>query len=262
MRIDVYLNSDAQPFQSLTPPEKFALDTTSLPDGRHKLRFVAIDRDGVTSERVIRISVQNGPSIVVHGISEDDVVQGTINVLANAYSSRRGDEFEPMRIETPAPIPTWAWVLFLCIFGWGAGYLALELTSHSGVAVFDDQTTSKSEAPADPAKSDEGWAVLGAQVYGNTCSSCHQVNGAGLPGVFPSLIGNSVVRADDPKEHILAVLNGVSGKVIDGIAYVAPMPPFGGLLSNEEIAAVINHERSQWGDPATTISAGDVEAER
>ena len=92
MRIDVYLNSDAQPFQSLTPPEKFALDTTSLPDGRHKLRFVAIDRDGVTGERVIRISVQNGPSIAIHGISEDDVVQGL--GLFEAFQQRRLEAIE------------------------------------------------------------------------------------------------------------------------------------------------------------------------
>ena len=109
MRIDVYLNADALPFQTLTPPETFELDTTTLPDGIHTLRFVAVDVDGVSSERTIRFCVQNGPAIAVHGITQDDVIQGSVDVLANAYSVRIGDEFEPMRIESPVPIPTWAW---------------------------------------------------------------------------------------------------------------------------------------------------------
>ncbi len=129
MRIDVYLDGDRDPFQTLVPPEKFQLNTTFMSDGPHQLRFIVIEDDGVASERTIRFTVQNGPSIAVHGIVDGDTVQGKISVLANAYSSKMGDEFEPLRIESPVPIPTWAWVLFLSVLAWGAGYVSLELNA-------------------------------------------------------------------------------------------------------------------------------------
>jgi len=98
---------------------------------------------------------------------------------------------------------------------------------------------------------------LGAKVYGNNCSSCHQANGAGLAGVFPPLKGNSVVLDEDATDHILAILDGVQDKVIDGVAYASPMPGFASVLSDDEVAAVVNHERTQWGNKAKVV---DVEA--
>jgi cytochrome c oxidase cbb3-type subunit 2 len=40
------------------------------------------------------------------------------------------------------------------------------------------------------------------------------------------------------------------------------MPPFGPQLSDEQIAAVMNHERTSWGNAARTVSAADVAAVR
>lgn len=97
----------------------------------------------------------------------------------------------------------------------------------------------------------------GAPLYSANCASCHQANGAGLPGAFPSLVGNDVVTADDPEEHIHIALFGLQGKTIDGVDYSSPMPAFD-FLSDEELAAVINHERTSWGNDAPTVSAGDV----
>jgi len=98
----------------------------------------------------------------------------------------------------------------------------------------------------------------GDAVYGKHCVACHQINGAGLPGAFPSLVGNATVLNDDPKEHINVVLNGLKDKVIDGVSYAVPMPGFSSLLSDEEIVAVINHERSQWGHDAKLITIDSV----
>ena len=106
MRIDVYLDGGSDPIASLEPPETFKIDTTKLNDGPHTLHFKAIDADGSTSVRDTRFTVRNGPGIAVHGIRDNDVVSGEVAVLANAYSSKVGDIFEPMRIESPVPIPT------------------------------------------------------------------------------------------------------------------------------------------------------------
>jgi cytochrome c oxidase cbb3-type subunit 2 len=76
--------------------------------------------------------------------------------------------------------------------------------------------------------------------------------------VFPPLKGDAVVTAADPSDHVLAVLNGVQGKTIDGITYAAPMPPLGALLSDEEVAAVVNHERTTWGHNAPLVTLEQV----
>ena len=185
MRIDVYLDGNDHPYKTLTPPENFQLDTASLSDGQHQLRLVVVEDDGVTSERTVRFTVQNGPSIAVYGIVDGDTVHGEISVLANAYSSKIGDEFEPLRIETPIPIPTWAWVLFLSVLAWGAGYVSLELNARRGLPAMV-AAPAKTE-DVDTAKTPSGAsAELGAQVYGNNCASCHQVAGGGLAGVLPT----------------------------------------------------------------------------
>ena len=263
MRIEVYIDDATEPLQVIDPPETFTLDTTTLNDGQHVLRLRAIDTGDAVSERVVPFLVQNGPEIAVHGIAAGDTVSGDVTMLANAYSSRIGDEFEPVRIETPAPIPTWAWVLFLAVLAWGAGYLSQEFHDRVDVpyastapAAASTGTGAVEEAAA------ASQAVHGEQVYGNTCASCHQGSGGGLPGVFPPLKGNPAVLAEDPADHINAILHGLSGKTIDGIRYPAPMPPFGALLSDADVAAVVNHERTQWGNDAPLVAEADVAARR
>jgi len=264
VRIDVYLDNNKSPIASLKPPKTFRLDTTKLNNGKHDLTFKATEEQSITSVRVVPFFVQNGPSIDIHGITDNDKLHGEISILANAYGSSAGDEFEPIRMETPKPIPTWAWVLFLSILAWGAGYISLEIHSRinpSGSTSQPTYATSISKQEISENSVDGGnasWQKLGLQVYGNNCSSCHQATGTGLPSVFPPLKGNSAVLANDPTVHINAVLYGVVGKTIDGVAYASPMPAFGISLSDEEITAVINHERTQWGNNAKLITPAEV----
>ncbi len=269
MRIEIYLDQDDTPFQTLVPPETFRLDTELLSDGPHQLRFRAIDEGKGISERRMSFNVQNGPAIAVHGIVDGDTLHGQVGILANAYGARAGDEFEPRRMETPVPVPTWAWVLFLTVLAWGAGYLSFEFSNHidsvmpPGASIERAATPQASGEPSAGGNGTaEAWVALGEQVYGVNCASCHQASGMGLPSVFPPLVNNAVVVDADPAQHIGAVLHGLSGKVIDGVAYVAPMPPFGGILSDAEIAAVVNHERTQWGNNAPIITADDVAEHR
>lgn len=284
MRIEIYLDDDKTPYQIITPPEEFSLDTEKMEDGEHKLTLKAINDGEVSSVRVMPFTVSNGPSIAVHGMVDQDTLSGTVSVLANAYGSRVGDEFEPLRMETPAPIPTWAWVLVLAVVAWSAGYITLEVhaealrkasiaavvnqdksTQDSDLGASKDITTAQStvstpnnnsQTPNEDGSFD--WSKLGDQVYGINCASCHQGNGTGLPGVFPGLVNNAVVMNEDPTEHIETILNGLVGKEIDGVNYASPMPAFGSSLSDEEIAAVVNHERTQWGNNAATVTPEDV----
>jgi cytochrome c oxidase subunit II len=89
----------------------------------------------------------------------------------------------------------------------------------------------------------EALMAQGEQVYNTFCASCHQVNGQGVPPVFPSLVGSPVVTG--PKEaHIDMILNGVPGTA---------MQAFGRQLDAAQIAAVTHYERHAWGN-----DAGDV----
>ncbi|WP_425456698.1 cytochrome c oxidase subunit II [Catenovulum sediminis] len=77
----------------------------------------------------------------------------------------------------------------------------------------------------------------GEKVYGAYCAACHQANGAGLPGVFPGLVG-SAITTGDVKEHIDIVVNGKKGTA---------MQAFAKQLTLAQIAAVVTYERNAWG---------------
>lgn len=115
-------------------------------------------------------------------------------------------------------------------------------------------------APAPPAKATAG--ADGATLYSNHCAACHQANGHGLAGVFPPLANDPVVVAADPAQHIATVLHGAQGRVIDGVTYPAAMPAFADQLTDIQIAAIIVHERSSWGNHASAVTAKDVAAVR
>lgn len=110
--------------------------------------------------------------------------------------------------------------------------------------------------PAGPYKFDP---AQGATLYANNCSACHQVTGMGLPGAFPPLKDNVAVLDPDPTKQIEVILHGLQGANVGGTVYPSVMPPFAGVLNDYEIANIVNHERSSWGNRAKLIKAEQVE---
>lgn len=98
----------------------------------------------------------------------------------------------------------------------------------------------------------------GAALYATYCQTCHQQNGEGLKGAFPSLKGSSIVNNDDPETHLSIILNGYTGRVSEGYP---PMPPIGATnnLSAEEISAIMNFERTSWGNTGKTTDPATIE---
>ena len=264
MRIEVFIDDESAPRYRLEPPAALELDTEGLPDGPHRLRIHAIEDSGPVGVEEIPFTVRNGPGIAVVGLSDGETIRGRIPLLVNAFASRPGDTFEPTRAETPAPIPTWAWVLFLIVAAWGMWFVATELRAYqeSMAAAMAAPGQASSAAGAPGAVRQPTWAALGEQVYGNKCSACHQLTGQGLPSVFPPLKGSAVVTAPDPTEHIRTVLHGLSGKTINGVAYGSAMPAFADQLTDEEVAAVLSYERTSWGNQASPVKPEDVLARR
>jgi cytochrome c oxidase cbb3-type subunit 2 len=104
-------------------------------------------------------------------------------------------------------------------------------------------------------------AAAGGQVFATRCASCHQATGAGVAGAFPPLAGDSVVNGPGAAQ-VDIVLNGLHGKVINGVTYASAMPAWRTILSDADIAAVITYERSSWGNHGASVAATDVATER
>lgn len=91
--------------------------------------------------------------------------------------------------------------------------------------------------------------ALGESTYVAYCAACHQVNGEGIPGVFPAL-KDSAVAIGDVKKHIDVVMNGVSGTA---------MQAFAKQLTKKEMAAVVTYERNAWGnDTGDVVQASEL----
>jgi cytochrome c oxidase cbb3-type subunit 2 len=102
----------------------------------------------------------------------------------------------------------------------------------------------------------------GKDLYVSQCSACHQVNGEGLPDMFPPLRGSGVVNRDDAAKHIHIVLYGMQDGRAGGVVYSTAMPPFAGTLSDADTADIIDYERSAWGNHGKPVTAAQVAAER
>ncbi|MCE4553907.1 c-type cytochrome [Roseateles cellulosilyticus] len=130
-------------------------------------------------------------------------------------------------------------------------------------------TTADIETPADwgdgrqagelaGVKPKGGAKVDGAALFSSLCAACHQATGQGLPGVFPPLAGSEWVQGRDSTTAAI-LLHGISGPLtVRGNTYNGAMPAFGGQLSDEQIAAVLTHVRSQWGNTAAPVTPETV----
>ena len=263
--IRIFLDGGATPIAEYDPPAVFELDTERLEDGPHTLRIEATAETGSRAIREIPFVVRNGPGIGVSGLEPGQVVRGTRHIIVNAYAGGRVEAWEPIRAETPAPVPTWAWVLCVIALAWGMFYVAREwrppaqfasTPTYAAWGASTLSTTARRPAAA-TAATDHG-----AELFRVTCANCHQANGEGVPGAFPPLAGDPVVASPDAAAHAQIVLFGLSGRVINGVHYTAQMPAWGAQLSDDEIAQIMNYERTAWGNAGTLTTTQAVAAVR
>ena len=100
--------------------------------------------------------------------------------------------------------------------------------------------------------------LSGVALYTANCQSCHQENGEGLKGAFPPLKGSKVVQDDNPELMVNIIMNGYTGRQKEGFG---PMPAVGTMnnLSADEIAAIMNHERSSWGNNSKQVTPEEIQ---
>ncbi|MFT0533634.1 c-type cytochrome [Castellaniella hirudinis] len=96
----------------------------------------------------------------------------------------------------------------------------------------------------------------GGQLYTANCVACHQANGAGVPGVFPPLSKSEWVDDGDGSVMVRIVLHGIHGPLtVEGAQYNGEMPHFQDKFSDEEVAAIVTHVRSSFGNTASAVDA-------
>jgi cytochrome c oxidase cbb3-type subunit II len=98
----------------------------------------------------------------------------------------------------------------------------------------------------------------GAMLYTNNCQSCHQQNGEGLKGAFPPLKGSKIVLDENPELFVDIIMNGYSGREKEGFG-VMPAVGTNNRLKAEEVTAIINHERTSWGNNGKKVTLEQVQ---
>ena len=104
----------------------------------------------------------------------------------------------------------------------------------------------------------------GKIVYDALCLNCHQPEGKGLPGVYPSIAESDWVKGDTAI-LIKIVLHGLSGPIkVNGSDFPQiaplPMPPMG--LDDQQMADVLSYVRAGFGNNASAVTPVEVKAIR
>ena len=92
--------------------------------------------------------------------------------------------------------------------------------------------------------------MTGEELFANVCQGCHMPDalGASGAGTYPSLAGNK--NLESPGYPIGLIVNGRRG-----------MPPFGDMMTDGQVAAVVNYVRTNFGnnfkDPVTAKDVQD-----
>ena len=90
--------------------------------------------------------------------------------------------------------------------------------------------------------------MTGEELFGNVCQGCHMPDAAGAIGAgsYPSLVGNRNLEASGYPVYL--VVNGRRG-----------MPGFGDMMTDGQVAAVVNYLRTHFGNNyQDVVTARDV----
>jgi mono/diheme cytochrome c family protein len=102
----------------------------------------------------------------------------------------------------------------------------------------------------------------GKIIYGNICAGCHQPHGGGNAGQAPALAGSEWVLAPGPNRLVRIPVAGLTGPIkVNGVEWALSMPSFAGpgMMSDEDVAAVVTYIRNSWGNKATPVTVEQVQ---
>lgn len=97
--------------------------------------------------------------------------------------------------------------------------------------------------------------VDGKALFTANCQACHQANGEGLKGAFPSLKGSPIVNGENLELYVDIIMNGYDARAEYGVmAAVGTNMDF----NEHQVAAIINYERSSWGNTGKKVSPEEI----
>lgn len=157
--------------------------------------------------------------------------------------------------ENFSPMPLFLVALFMGFAFWAGIYL-VKFSGDFGPFHYDE--TKKPGVATDTGPREVDMMALGKRIYSQNCVACHQADGNGLPGVYPTLVNSDWVQ-DNPDRLIKVILAGLAGPVtVNGKEYNNAMTAFD-RLSDQQIAAVLTYIRT---DESYNNSSYPVSEER
>ena len=94
--------------------------------------------------------------------------------------------------------------------------------------------------PAAPVAAAPAAPVDGAAIYKQYCETCHGADGKGNNGLAANYVDDKTRLAKPDEELINSIKNGKTGTV-------GTMPPWGPVLNDEQIKAVLGYVRTTYG---------------
>jgi mono/diheme cytochrome c family protein len=130
----------------------------------------------------------------------------------------------------------------------GTAAALLACTFGAGTALADDNPFSLSLSGSG-GRNARLATTDGKVIYEHICQSCHMADAKGAefkPSKFPALAGNAKFAAK--LYPVMMVLNGQGA-----------MPPFGASMGDEQVAAVVNYIRGNFGNSySDTVAPAEV----
>jgi mono/diheme cytochrome c family protein len=114
-------------------------------------------------------------------------------------------------------------------------------------------------APTGPGGAD---LSAGRNSYLALCAGCHGLEGNGVPNTVVAMRGNSTLRLADPRNLIVAMLDGIGAENFPHRQSMQAMPSFSDKLSDGDAAALANYLRVTWGGQTPDVTAAAVKALR
>ena len=102
------------------------------------------------------------------------------------------------------------------------------------------------------------WMAQGEALYKTHCADCHGTSGQGVSNIYPALAHNNAVQMTNIANPIRLILYG--GFPPTSIRNPRPygMPPYGPVLSDDEVALVLTYIRHSWGNHGDAVSSATV----
>lgn len=98
----------------------------------------------------------------------------------------------------------------------------------------------------------------GGSLYKTHCSDCHAEDGSGVAAIYPALKANRNLQMQNVANPLRIILAGGFAPTTKINPRPYGMPPFGPVLSDDEVALVLTYIRNAWGNQGSVVFAAGV----